>query len=217
MEVEYKSSYDYIRQAEMLEEMVSRDPEASFCAKEDLEIRKRKVDVLKSVEAVTGLRFDVMIRGPKNIGGMAKPEEGRVLIADYVLGSKEAGAAVKIAGHEKMHMDTKICELDFERRLKPNHLNVLKNFLGISRIEKEFFMEGFTELLTARKYGFNSLCLYNENEVPAAEKLENLCMVNTGCSLAASFERGDEGEFFKRLEVLCEVLSVKEKIGYVLN
>ena len=72
------------------------------------------------------------------------------------------------------------------------------------------WIEGFTDLLTAREIGVHSQSGYADREVPAAEKLDDLCIEMTGASLAEAFNLNNVPLFTSRLRLLCEVLMMSK-------
>lgn len=215
-----QSSAEYHDRARKIKEAVSDKQDLPAPMLDVMNKTVRKSKVLGEIESETGMRFDVMVSGPKHVGGFAIPSQGKVAINEAVLDEGKEKLALQIAAHEKNHIKTGITKLDVEQSLGndiPEYLRVLKKVLGKSDIGERFLMEGFNELLTERDYGFNEHCKYNEDEVPAARKLERLSLFDCGFSLLSAFEAGNKDLFFKRLKVLCEMLLIKEKVGQVLE
>jgi hypothetical protein len=221
MEFRYDTSEDYHRGAAVIEEAVRKGPAVPYEIYLQQTVLKRRSETLSQVEAVTGLRFNVMKGDTGHVGGMANLNSVQVFIAEKFLDEDKRDLAIKIGAHEGNHMRTKIGSLEVEQELEkenPKYKEVLKKVLGKSDFGDTFLMEGFNELLTARDFGHNEKCKYNEAEVPAAEKLERLCKKLTGESLLKAFETGDKQLFFMRLKVLCEMLIIREKVdGALVN
>ena len=219
MEAEVKKSGEYHERARKMEEVISLG-QMLHEQKRMLDIEVRRSKVLADIESATGLKFNVMTSGPQHVGGFAELDKGEVTINEAYLDDDKKGLALKIAGHEKNHLRTKVRKLEVEEKLSgelPDYLKNLRDLLGKSDIDEKFLMEGFNELLTERDYGFNEHCKYNDAEVPAARKLERLCLFNCGVSLLSAYEEGDKDLFFRRLKVLCAMLSIKGMVDKTMQ
>jgi|WetSurMetagenome_2_1015567.scaffolds.fasta_scaffold66075_3 hypothetical protein len=179
--------------------------------------RSLEVDVmcsenLKKVESTTGLKFDVFENAKPGVAAFITVGEEKTYMGKHSL--KNLEWALYAAEHEKMHKRTR----DFMRlgnekiTVYEDQYDVLKDELQSMHVDLEGvnWMEGFTDLLTARKLGVESHSGYAEREVPAAEKLDDLCMEMTGESLAEAFLQNNVPLFTSRLRRLGGMLLMKK-------
>lgn len=188
--------------------------------REQLVVVQERGEVLAKVEAVTGMRFNVDLNAPGNVGGYARPDTWGLYMSSRFLSKRKESEAVHISRHEANHKKTQITKLDVEKKfsdLDPRYLKVLKRTLKKDKIEDKFLMEGFNEYLTKHENGDALHSGYDEEEVPAARELEKLSLLYTRQSLLSAFERGDTELFFKRLKVLCEMLIVADRVNGVIE
>jgi|GEM_PF-6979072 len=114
-------------------------------------------------------------------------------------------------GHIK-HLHQGTCDIELEEKLSKQRLNTLQEIVGdeFGDIAKINLLEGFNDANTMHKHGANDNSGYNHLEVPAAKKLEQLCMKETGQSLVSAFDQGNMDFFYELLRRTCDIVRVKK-------
>ena len=141
-----------------------------------LSIQVKRTRVLRKVEALTGLRFSVDRKAPKGVAGYMLIATGEVSLAEESLDDEDW--AKYVGYHEANHVHTQNCHLDFEENVPADQFKALKDELAKKKINiKEInWTEGFNDLKTINTHGKNDNSGYLQKEVPAAEKLDDLCI-----------------------------------------
>jgi|GEM_PF-2869284 len=181
-------------------------------ARRSLELDVMRSENLKKVESATGLTFDVFEKADPGIAAFITVGEEKTYMAAHSLDN--LAWALYASEHERMHKQTRdFMQLGTQKiTVFEDQYDVLKDELQTMRVDLEGvnWMEGFTDLLTARKLGVESQSGYAEREVPAAEKLDNLCMEMTGESLAEAFLQNNVPLFTSRIRKLGGMLLMKK-------
>ncbi len=180
--------------------------------KRSLEVDILRAENLKKIEGATGLRFDVFRKTDPHVAAFITVAEQQTFMAEHSLDN--LGWAMYAAKHELKHKQTKdFMQLGNEKITvfsdQYNALDEALNGVGID-MKSVNWIEGFTDLLTAREIGEHANSGYNDHEVPAAEQLDDLCVEMTGASLAEAFNMNNVGLFTARLRQLCEMLMLKK-------
>lgn len=198
------------RSAEILQEAPELIPEAQ----EFFELQKQRSDTHRKIEERTGIKLTVVEEGaPRNAAAFVehsaiKSGLRQAYIVQGVLGNPDQ--ALHAAEHELMHVLSGMTEINLREELNQSQLTILQKALGTTEDDPTFWLEGFNELSTIKKIGKDPNCGYNDEEVPAAEKLENLCVEMTGVSLVESYKQGNQQLFFDRLRALCDALMIED-------
>ncbi len=181
-------------------------------ARRGLKVNALRAENLRKIEGATGLKFDVFQKGEPHVAAFITVAEQKTFMAAHSL--DDLGWALYAAKHELKHKQTK----DF-MRLGNEKITVFSDQyealdeelrgLGIE-MENVDWIEGFTDLLTARENGKHHNSGYGDHEVPAAETLDRLCVEMTGASLAEAFNMNNVSLFTSRLRRLGEVLLMKK-------
>lgn len=167
--------------AEKLEECGGRLDEDERCR---LEILAARGETHRKVEAVTGGKcrvFNVETSSEKKMAGFY---DGNVHLNDGTLDDYKFALHVK--RHEDMHHKA-MKSVDLLNVLNTAQIRKLGEAASVPGLENINLLEGFTELVTAKKYGADKKCAYTQNEVPVAQKLEDYVAGITGESLAGYF------------------------------
>lgn len=181
-------------------------------AKRSLEVDVVRAKNLAKIEAATGLTFKVFAKGEPHVAAFVRVDNLETYMASHSLDNLDW--AIYAAKHELKHIQTK----DFMRlhdkpiTVSEDQYDVLDDALKSLDVDMKHvdWVEGFTDMLTARENGEHSNSGYNDHEVPAAEKLDSLCLEKTGISLADAFNANNVPLFTARLKRLCEVLLLEE-------
>ncbi|MFC1748444.1 hypothetical protein ACFL2V_06510 [Pseudomonadota bacterium] len=185
---------------------------------EQREAISERTKVLRRVEAVTGLKFDVIVSGvDSNIAAMVETDTGRTYISESVLDPGSAEFAIYAGHHEAEHKNNRVYSLNLKRKIEADQIAALQGRLSTSDLPSIDLVEGFNDLITMRKHGRNAESGYVDKEVPAAEKLENLCMKITGKSLVEAFESGNKFQFYHRLASLSDQLLLRKALKRVID
>jgi hypothetical protein len=173
----------------------------------------------EQIEAATGLKFDVVTKGlDPHVAAFVRTDNKKTFINEKTLDDQEF--AMYAANHEAEHVKNSIFKMDLKEELKPDEYDILSEEMGengVADLAKVDWVEGFNDLITADKHGKNSRSGYQEKEVPAAQKLDQLSKQMIGKSLKEAFENGDRGEFVQRLKLLCAMLKFKGMVGKVMS
>lgn len=178
-----------------------------------LTILVKRARVLRNIEAITGLRFDVDHKAPKGVAGYMTVADRRVFITESTLDDPEW--AKYVSRHEAMHVHTGNCHLGFKENLPSEQFDVLKEEFARKNIDikKRRWGEGFNDLKTIKAHGKHENSGYLQEDVPAAEKLDDLCIKVTGKSLLAAF--GNRDLFLSRLRELSDMLLLQKTINTI--
>jgi hypothetical protein len=177
---------------------------------QELVLMVKRNEVKNKVQAALGVDFDIIIKHENaHVAGCADIDQNKGYIALTSLDDVEK--AKHIARHESIHLETKISDLPIENDMSKDHVKSMKKALNISDDDVNL-VEGFTEMLTAEKEGKMASCTYNQKEVPAAEKLENLCKQFTGYSLKEAFLSGKKTLFKYRMRKLADFLLCRDAL-----
>lgn len=187
--------------------------------KRSLEVDVMRAENLKKVERATGLTFDVFRKGDPRVAAFITVGEQKTFMAAHSL--DDLGWALYAAKHERKHKQTKdFMQLgDKKITVFEDQFDVLKDELRTRQVDLEGvnWVEGFTDLLTAREVGTDSQSGYADREVPAAEKLDDLCIEKTGASLAEAFNLNNVALFTSRLRRLSEVLMMEKAFEHLAS
>ncbi len=180
--------------------------------KRSLEVDVLRSENLKKVESATGLKFDVFQKADPHIGAFITTGELKTFMAAHSLDHLDW--AMHAAKHELKHKQTRnFMQLgDKKITVFEDQFNVLKDELRTMQVDLEGvdWVEGFTDLLTVEENGFSTKSGYADREIPAAEKLDELCMKMTGASLAEAFNMNNVSLFTSRLRHLSEALMLQK-------
>ncbi len=188
-----------------------------FKGKRSLELDVLRASNLRKVEEVTGLKFDVFEKADPHIGAFITVADQKTFMAAHSLDDLEW--ALFAGKHELKHKQTK----DFMQvgnskiTVFSDQYDVLDQELQDMGIDMKSinWIEGFTDLLTAREIGKKSTSGYADHEVPAAEKLDALCLEKTGASLAEAFNANNVPLFTSMLRGLCESLMMEKAYDHL--
>lgn len=181
-------------------------------ARRGLKVNALRAENLRKIEGATGLKFDVFRKGESHVAAFITVAEQKTYMAEHSL--DDLGWAMYAAKHELKHKQTKdFMQLGNEKITvfsdQYEALDEELRGLGV-QMESVNWIEGFTDLLTARENGEHHNSGYGDHEVPAAEKLDDLCIAMTGASLAEAFNTNDVPLFTSRLRRLGEALLMKK-------
>lgn len=211
--MEVMTSRDYREAGEQAEETLRlRGHALDHESKRGLKVGALRAENLKKIERATGLKFDVFRKGEPRVAAFITVAEQKTYMAEHSL--DDLGWAMYAAKHELKHKQTK----DFMRlgnekiTVFSDQYDALDEELrkGGIVMENVNWIEGFTDLLTARENGKHHHSGYSDHEVPAAEKLDRLCVEMTGASLAEAFNMNNVPLFTSRLRRLGEVLLMRK-------
>lgn len=187
--------------------------------KRSLELDVLRSQNLKKVERATGLKFDVFQNADPHIAAFITVGEKKTFMAAHSLDNLEW--SIHAAKHELKHKQT--CNFmqlgDKKITVFQDQFDVLKDELQTLQVDIEGidWVEGFTDLLTVEENGFATKSGYADREVPAAGKLDNLCIKKTGASLAEAFNMNHVPLFTARIRRLCEVLLLEKAVKHLAN
>jgi len=179
--------------------------------RKSLEVQQKRARTLAIIENLTGLKFDVFRKADPRIAAFITVAGKETHIAEQTL--DDPVWAAYAAWHETMHKKTaNFMNMGKYRFLGHDYFETVNEEIGDSNIQLGNFsvVEAFTDLLTAQEHGEHPNSGYLEREVPAAEKLEELCLKMTGNSLAEAFRMNNVALFHQRLERLGEVLLMRK-------
>lgn len=194
-------------------EILQGAPELVSEAREFFELQKRQSEVHKMIEERAGVKLTVVEEGaPKNAAAFVEHTAinsglRQAYIVRGILGNPDQ--ALHAAKHEVMHVRSGLTGIDLNQELKSEQMAALTQKLQISEDDPTFWLEGFNELATITENGKDPNCGYNDQEVPAAEKLERLSMEMTGISLVAIYKQGNKELFFDKIRALCDALLIE--------
>lgn len=213
MWVKYLESGDFKREAEKGAEAANNNEHFKPVERPiDPEIQEERVDVLKSIEAATGITFRVALEGMEaNVAAFVDTGSRLAYVTERVLSDKRL--ALHAARHEKNHLDNSIFDIHLEEEMEEEALEALLREVGETELESVTLVEGFNELSTFRKFGRNEKSGYKDKEVPLAEKLERLAQRYLGESLLAAFDAGNLKLLLKRFELLGTVLALRGQLA----
>ncbi|MEZ4086896.1 MAG: hypothetical protein R3B71_00920 [Candidatus Gracilibacteria bacterium] len=203
-------SADMRKYGQEIKDVIRQNPEMDAQSRRALEVQKDLVEVHQMVERRTGHIINtVMHGGPKNAAAFVETsniQSGKKEHNVDVHTLYDAEHALHAGMHEAWHVKSRFTAIELEKELHPEHLELLQQTLGIQEVDQIFWLEGFNELATIQDIGKDANCAYNAAEVPAAQKLELLCMQWTGESLLGSYRSADKQTFYNRLRKLCDLL-----------
>lgn len=216
--MEVTTSKDYREAGEQAKDILRLHGDAlARKEKRSLEVDVLRADNLKKVERATGLKFDVFRKGDPRVGAFITVAGQKTFMAERSL--DDLGWAIYAGKHELKHKQTK----DF-MQLGDKKITVFEDQYYVLREELQGmkidiagvnWIEGFTDLLTARENGGHSQSGYADHEVPAAEQLDDLCLEMIGSSLAEAFNMNNVPLFTSRLRRLCEVLMMRKDFDHL--
>lgn len=213
------ASVDYHRTADQAEETLQeRGEEMSRDERAGLELWQKREKTLRTIERLTGLKFNVFKDADLHMAAFITVADLNTNIAEASL--DDGVWAAYAAWHEKMHHDTEAFMRHGDYAYLPgDHYDALKTTMAANDVQlgNVDLTEGFTDMLTAQEHGTHANSGYNDHKVPAAEKLEKICLAMTGESLARAFRKNDRGLFHRRLERLAKVLLMREKYEQVIQ
>jgi hypothetical protein len=186
--------------------------------KELLGITVRRAEVHRRLEdTVIGKKIAVANdNSEKNVGGFVTLDDNKIHITEEIMDDPDL--AKKVAQHEDGHVEHNnagIRKIDFKENLEEEAYKTIKEYLagyGFD-LDQVNFIEGFNEAKTARKFGKNEKCAYNLKEVPAVERLEELCMKELGQSVIDAFTQNNIALVYELVESAVMVLSVKRRLS----
>lgn len=214
-------SKKFREQGEQAAEILRLNPNLHAESREALEVRKRQSEVHRMIESRADIKLTVVEEGaPPNAAAFVEHSaiNGKLrqaYIVNGVLGNPDH--ALHAAKHEEMHIVSGFTAIELRKELNDDQLRILQQRLGIQNEDETFWLEGFNELATIEDSGRDPNCGYNDEEVPAAQKLETLCMESTGVSLLATYKMGDKQRFYDRLRMLCDALLIEELRGMLMK
>lgn len=194
-------------------EALRKNPELDHESKQFLKVQEQRSDVHRMIEERAGIKLTVVEEGaPKNAAAFVEHSAinsglRQAYITLGILGNPDQ--ALHAAQHELMHVRSGLTGIDLNKELNPEQMEALTQELQISENDPTFWLEGFNELATITENGKDPNCGYNDQEVPAAEKLERLSMEMTGISLVAIYKQGNKELFFDKLRALCDALLIE--------
>ena len=175
-------------------------------------VNVKRHETLKKISAVTGHKLGVLEGGAANIAGVTDTASLKVGIRDDIL-VHNFDEALDVARHEIEHVETDMFfDMDEMLYLKGENLEAMRRFLqqqGIQMSETRWY-EGATENSKAHKHGKNDNCAYNGCDVPAVEKLDQLCIDLTGASPMEAFKSRNKSAFKERIKAFSNVILARE-------
>lgn len=146
----------------------------------------------------------------KNVAAFVATGEKKDFMVEHTLDNYEW--ALYAWRHEGEHLHNGIFDVDLKGNMSVQQLASLKEIVGGEHgdITKVNLVEGFNDLITKRKWGDHQNSGYNDEEVPAAEKLEQICQKEIGESLVKAFDGGNIEYFYELLRRVCDIVRVKK-------
>jgi len=179
-------------------------------SKKEVAAMKEIADSLAYLQSETQKRITMVVDGaPAGVGGWVTSADrgnNRVFVPEHMVTSDWAMHVMK---HESEHKRNGFFGFPIQQRVTPEAAVALEDALQLSDLGAYDFVEGFTEFITISQNGFANDSGYAENEVPAAQKLEKLCMDELGFSLKEHFHTSNEGLLFQKLQELGDKLRLK--------
>jgi len=210
--MEVIKSHDFREGGEQANEVLRlHDKELGENERKYLKVREKRAKTLKIIEGLTGLKFDVFRKGEAHVAAFITVAGKETYIAEHTL--DDPVWAAYAAYHEAMHKKTSnFMTMGKHAFIKHDYFEAVNEELKGTDVQLGEFnvCEGFTDALTADAHGEHANSGYNHHEVPAAEKLEELCTEMTGASLMEAFKSNDVALFHLRLERLGEVLLMRK-------
>lgn len=211
--VAYMESRDYHEQDEKIQDLLElAAPALDHETRRFLKIQKRRRETLKRIESATGMKFRVANDNDveSNVAAFVATADKKGYMVEHTL--DHADWALYAARHEAQHIHNSVFDVDLERNMSEEQITVLREIVGneFGDIADVNLVEGFNDLLTARKHGANDNSGYKDQEIPAAEKLEEICQREIGESLASAFDKGNMLYFYELLRRTCDIVRVKK-------
>lgn len=146
----------------------------------------------------------------KNVAAFVATAEKKDFMVEHTLDNYEW--ALYAWRHEGEHLHNGIFDVDLKGNMSAQQIASLKEIVGgehgdITRVN---LVEGFNDLITKRKWGDHQNSGYNDEEVPAAEKLEQICQKEIGESLVKAFDSGNIDYFYELLRRTCDIVRIKK-------
>lgn len=181
-----------------------------------LRLRKR-VENHRKLEQATGIKIAVASDTEPHVAAFITTADKKIHMVDHTL--DDYTWALYAANHEKMHEQTSaFFDLSYTFKLEESKYDALEEQLNAVDVDIQTdWIEGFTDLATKLKHGKHENSGYNHVEVPAAEKLEKLCLEKTGVSLLDAFTSNNIHLFYSRLEKLSTALLLEKTYENMLQ
>jgi hypothetical protein len=146
----------------------------------------------------------------KNVAAFVATREKKDFMVEHTLDNYEW--ALYAWRHEGEHLHNGIFDVDLKGNMSVQQIASLKEIVGGEHgdITQVNLVEGFNDLITRRKWGANDNSGYKDEEVPAAEKLEQVCQKEIGESLVSAFDKGNIEYFYELLRRVCDIARVKK-------
>lgn len=146
----------------------------------------------------------------KNVAAFVATAEKKDFMVEHTLDNYEW--ALYAWRHEGEHLHNGIFDVDLKGNMSAEQIASLKEIVGGEHgdITQVDLVEGFNDLITKRKWGDHQNSGYNDEEVPAAEKLEQICQREIGESLVRAFDNGNIEYFYELLRRTCDIVRVKK-------
>ena len=171
----------------------------------------QRISMLKKIHQLTGLQFDVGKNDDnQNVAAFVEPENGfKPTIIEETLELSE-DQVLKIAEHEKIHIESKTSSLNPEKFLESEQYQILLESLQIKELTEHDLIEGFTDAITNQRKGKNEISAYQHREVPIAEKLEKLAKEKLKISFFDLFSTGQKEELIENICRLADILLIEK-------
>lgn len=204
---EFKSTYSKSRIDQF--KAVNPDLQAPFI--EHLEVNQARAKTLSSIEAATGLTFDVVYSGQaKNVAAFVDTQTEKAYITLETL--SDPTLALHAAHHEKGHLTSGIYQFDPSKFLESDQLDILKTAIG-PNFDQVDWVEAFNESKTFQDHGQNSQSGYAAVEVPTGQKLHQLALKKLGKSALDAFATGNQTELENIFKQLANMLILEEHLS----
>lgn len=219
-------SDEFQRMGREAEELLATEENLSPEKQADLELKVEQTGIHRNVKDRVSMTLDVVIEGgPESAAAFVETANIRsgtrqAFIDIGTLAPANDNFAFHAGKHELNHVISGFTEIDLRKNLKPEQLRILLTKLGTMNTDPVYWLEGFNELKTINEIGADPNCGYNDDEVPAARRLEMLAINTTGQSLLAAYKASNQELFYDRLRELCDALlidKIRSDLGITTN
>jgi hypothetical protein len=186
--------------------------DSEFVPEEARKALRARIDAATVLESIRGIHSDIRIvtdGAPAYAAGFVESgasASGPMYITEQTL--EDPTFARHVAIHEKGHLTSGIYGLPILTTFTENHFGSIADALGFDMHTTDL-VEGFNEFNTIRQDRRDGRVAYLQKEVPAAEKLEKLCLEVLKISLADLFEKGNKLAFAETLKKLADKLLLR--------
>lgn len=168
-----------------------------------LEIIKRRGETHRKIEAATAGSCNIFSTQESGYFNVAGFNDGSSHLKEETL--DDYAWALHVKRHEDLHSSA-LGNIDPKKYLPKANQKALADELGLNDLTDINWVEGFTELSNITSHGKNHKCAYLKKEVPAANKLDDLCKEHLRESLLPSFKTKNAALFYYLLRKLSDKL-----------